>query len=239
MNEQQPTLELAEWTAAEQAAPCPDLPVYDDDDLGAFPDGKGATFRIWAPTAESVTLRLFAAGSPEDTEDPQETHELTPGSNGTWLVRCDGIGHGIYYAYLVRFPDGTVHRCADPWARAAGVNGRRSMVVDLTQTNPEGWSHDRRPRIPSNALVIWETHIGDFSNDEHSGIPKEHRGTYLAFTDENTSVDGRGEFPTCMSYLKRLGITAVQLLPFYDYGSVDESLHRDDPERDYNWAMIL
>ncbi|WP_338024737.1 type I pullulanase [Bifidobacterium miconisargentati] len=253
------SLAVADWTPAETALPCPDYPVYKDDDLGAFPDAKGTTFRVWAPTASGVTLRLFKTGSPNEetvvdnaesvvaagmetpisinpAAFPFETYELAPGADGTWIVRCDGIGHGVYYDYIVRFPDGTKHRTADPWARAAGVNGRRSMVVDLSRTDPDGWGQDRRPHIPSRDLVIWETHIGDFSNDPHSGVPFEHRGTYLAFTYDDTSVDGDGEFPTCVAYLKRLGVTAVQLMPFYDYGSIDESLARDDPRHGFNWG---
>ncbi|OZG61825.1 pullulanase [Bifidobacterium lemurum] len=236
MSEPIRALALAEWTPADPALPCPDYPVYADDDLGATPDGKGATFRVWAPTATGVTLRLFAAGSPEECVDPQECHELTPGAQGTWLVRCDGVGHGVYYDYLVRFADGSTHRTADPWARAAGVNGRRSMVVDLALTDPQGWSRDRRPCVPSHELVIWETHINDFSHDEHSGVPAEHRGTYLAFTHDDTSVDGEGRFPTCVAYLKHLGVTAVQLLPFYDYGSVDESVPLGSADRGFNWG---
>ena len=92
------------------------------------------------PRPGGVTLRLFDSGTPEDPAEPTQTRDLTPGADGTWLVRCDGIGHGTYYDYLVRFADGTVNRTADPWARAAGVNGRRSMVVDLDQTNPAGWA---------------------------------------------------------------------------------------------------
>nr|WP_239512720.1 type I pullulanase [Bifidobacterium avesanii] len=218
--------------------PCPDVPTYAGDDLGARPDAEGTAFRVWAPTAAGVTLRLFAAGSPAEAggAEPAETHELVPSEGGTWLVRCEGVGHGVYYDYVVRFPDGTVNRTADPWARAAGVNGRRSMVVDLRRTDPDGWGHDRRPCVPANELVIWETHIGDFSNDPHSGVPAEHRGRYLAFTHADTTVDGEGEFPTCVNYLHRLGVTAVQLMPFYDYGSIDESLPADDPARGFNWG---
>lgn len=143
---------VADWTPAELAMPCPDYPVYQDGDLGAFPDAKGTTFRIWAPTANGITLRLFDSGAPYDTVEPFQSREMTPGTAGTWQIHCDGIGHGTYYDYLVRFPDGTVNRTADPWARAAGVNGRRSMVVDLAQTNPDGWEQDRRPHIPA---VTW------------------------------------------------------------------------------------
>lgn len=229
-------LALTERTPAEAGRPCPDYPVYEGNDLGAIPDAQGATFRVWAPSADGVTLRLFSAGSPAEAAEPDDTHAMTRGADGTWLVRCDGVGHGTYYDYLVHFPDGTEHRTADPWARAAGVNGRRSMVVDLSRTDPEGWGDDVRPQIPTHELVIWETHIGDFSHDPHSGVPVEHRGTYLAFTHPDTSVDGNGEFPTCVAYLKHLGVTAVQLLPFYDYGSVDESAAPDSPRRTFNWG---
>lgn len=133
--------------------------------------------------------------------------------------------------YLIEFADGSVTRSADPWARAAGANGRRSMVVDLSRTDPDGWDADRRPTTPMSSDVIWETHIGDFSNAQSSGVPAEHRGKYLAFTDSGTTLNGEGTFPTCVEYLKNLGITVVQLLPFYDYGSVDETRTGG-----YNWG---
>lgn len=242
MEQQIPASAVVDWTPADQAQPCPDYPVYHGDDLGATLysnaalQADGTTFRVWSPAATAVTVRLFVAGSAAEEPNPQSMHELVAGPDGTWSARCEGVGHGVYYDYLVRFKDGSSCRTADPWARAAGVNGRRSMVVDLARTNPADWAQDTRPRIADNELVIWETHIGDFSNDEHSGVPAAHRGTYLAFTDLNTSVDSKGEFPTCVAYLKRLGITAVQLMPFYDYATVDESLARADSCKAYNWG---
>lgn len=120
---------------------------------------------------------------------------------------------------------------ADPWAHAAGVNGRRSMVVDLPRTDPEGWDADRMPEVPIAQTVVWETHVGDFSNDPAGGFPESHRGKYLAFTDLGTTLDGHPDFPTGLSYLKKLGITAVQLMPIYDFGSVDETICSR-----YNWG---
>ena len=122
-------------------------------------------------------------------------------------------------------------RVADPWAHAAGVNGRRSMVVDLPRTDPEGWDADRMPEVPIAQTVVWETHVGDFSNDPAGGFPESHRGKYLAFTDLGTTLDGHPDFPTGLSYLKKLGITAVQLMPIYDFGSVDETICSR-----YNWG---
>lgn len=236
------------------------LPVYEGDDLGAVTDADGTTFTIWAPTASSVELRLFheggtcapgvAAASDSRNADavalPYATYQLRyHAANGTWSIRVGDAPHGTYYDYRVGFSDGRVNRTADPWARAAGANGRRSMVVDLARTNPEGWERDHAPQIPANELVVWETHIGDFSNDKHSGIPAKHRGKYLAFTYDGTSVDGEGDFPTCMAYLKQLGVTVVQLMPFYDFGSVDElsGIVKDGvqegcptQEPQYNWG---
>lgn len=225
-----------ERTPAEQAAPCPDVPVYTGGDLGAVPYQQGTAFRVWAPTASGITLRLFNSGSPDECADAQQTVEMTADADGTWVANCKGVGHGTYYDYLVRFADGTENRTADPWAKAAGVNGQRSMVVDLSLTDPEGWADDHCPSIPNSELVIWETHVGDFSYDEHSGVPAEHRGTYLGFTHPDTSVDGKGEFPTCVAYLKHLGVTAVQMMPMYDYGSVDESVPLSSADHGYNWG---
>ncbi len=200
--------------------------------LGATVSDDGAQFALWAPTASHVTLRLFAHGT--DTEQGSRALGEYPmhfEQDGAWTANVPGTKHGVYYDYLIEFADGSVTRSADPWARAAGANGRRSMVVDLRRTDPEGWEHDARPMTPMSGDVIWETHIGDFSNDPNSGVPAEHRGKYLAFTDGGTTLEGEGGFPTCVAYLKALGITVVQLLPFYDYGSVDETRAGG-----YNWG---
>ena len=142
--------------------PISTLPVYDGE-LGARLTADGTAFTVWAPTAEAVTLRLFATGS-DDEPGARAIAErpMASGPRGTWHVEIPEWLAGVYYDFLVAFPDGTVNRVADPWARAAGVNGARSMVVDLAQTDPEGWDEDRGPEIPDGELVVWETHIGDF-----------------------------------------------------------------------------
>ncbi|MFC5222475.1 alpha-amylase family glycosyl hydrolase [Bifidobacterium leontopitheci] len=213
--------------------------------LGAAVADGHTTFALWAPTASAVTLRLFTHGSDSEAGDRTlRTIALSPHADGSWTADLDGNLSGVYYDYLVTFPYGTVQRTADPWARAAGVNGRRSMVIDLRSTDPDGWDDDRRPDVPPAETVVWETHIGDFSNDPHGGIPAAHRGKYLAFADRGTGVDGERSgdgrsgdgrsgngHPSGVDYLRRLGVTAVQLLPFYDYGSVDES---GGPQ--FNWG---
>lgn len=200
--------------------------------LGAVVSPSGTQFALWAPSACKVTLRLFSHGSENEFGNRMlVSYPMFREMDGSWVLNFEDNKHGVYYDYLVEFPCGTVNRTADPWANAAGVNGRRSMVVDLSRTNPDGWENDRRPNVPVANTMVWETHIGDFSNDPRGGFPAEHRGKFLAFTDTDTSLDGLGEYPTGVAYLRKLGVTAVQLLPFYDYGSVDEA---GSPQ--FNWG---
>ena len=207
-------------------------PLCLERQLGATVCNDGAQFALWAPTASHVTLRLFAHGTDaEPGSGMLGEYPMHYESDGAWLQDVPSAVHGVYYDYLIEFADGSVTRSADPWARAAGANGRRSMVVDLSRTDPDGWDADRHPTTPISSDVIWETHIGDFSSAQSSGVPAEHRGKYLAFTDSGTTLNGEGAFPTCVEYLKNLGITVVQLLPFYDYGSVDETRTGG-----YNWG---
>lgn len=207
-------------------------PLCLERQLGATVCNDGAQFALWAPTASHVTLRLFAHGTDaEPGSGMLGEYPMHYEPDGAWVQDVPSAVHGVYYDYLIEFADGSVTRSADPWARAAGANGRRSMVVDLSRTDPDGWDADRRPTTPISSDVIWETHIGDFSNAQSSGVPAEHRGKYLAFTDSGTTLNGEGAFPTCVEYLKNLGITVVQLLPFYDYGSVDETRTGG-----YNWG---
>lgn len=92
------------------------------------------------------------------------------GDAGVWAITLPGNLHGVYYIYRIYFPDGRVHEVVDPYARSAGANGVRGMVVDLAKAAPEGWEQDTRPDIPAHARSVWEVHVADFSADEHSGV---------------------------------------------------------------------
>ena len=122
---------------------------------------------------------------------------------------------------------------ADPYARAAGVNGERSMILDTARTDPPGWEHDRRPVIPAAKRSVWEINVRDFSQDPASGVRNAWRGKFLAFSQQGTTLNGDGIHPTCLNYLKRLGVSYVQLMPIFDFGSVDESRPLT---RQYNWG---
>lgn len=200
--------------------------IYDGKDLGAVRKKDSVSFRLWSPLAEAVTLRLYR----NDTSEAYAAFSMRKGEKGVWEFILKEVEHEIYYDYELTFHGKTVIS-ADPWAKAAGCNGVRSMAVDLALTDPQGWSSDVRP-VHDRDQVIYEIHVKDFSFDEASGVPAEYRGKYKAFTLEGTTLNGAGEKPTCVSYLKELGVTHVQLLPVYDYGSVDEAGADDQ----FNWG---
>ncbi len=208
------------------------FPLCLERPLGAVVAQSGTQFALWAPSARKVTLRLFSRGSMGESGDALiGQYVMRPEPDGSWTYDFADNKHGVYYDFLIERRCGSVDRVADPWARGAGVNGRRSMVVDFSRTDPDGWDRDHTPDVPLAQTVVWETHVGDFSNDPTGGFPESHRGKYLAFTDAGTSLDGHPGFPTGLAYLKKLGVTAVQLMPIYDFGSVDE----ETCDR-YNWG---
>ena len=197
---------------------------YDGTDLGAVISGDTTTFKVWAPTASKVVLNLFTAGNDVDA---YKTVEMVKGDKGVWS-HTEECGHGTYYTYTVTTSVGT-QEAVDPYAKAAGVNGNRGMVVDLSLTDPEGWDADQTIRsIDSYSdAIIWEIHVRDFSNTIKAS---EYQGKYLAFT-ETGLVNEYGQ-SVGVDYLKELGITHVHLLPVYDYATVDES----NPDAEFNWG---
>ena len=197
--------------------------------LGAVYSPSGTHLRLWAPTAQSVRVDLYRKG---DGGACIGSLPLSPWGQGVWGVYLPGDQHGKYYNFNVTTEWGSV-TTADPYARAAGVNGARSMIVDLARTDPPGWEQDKRPVIPASKRSVWEVSVRDFSQDPASGVRNAWRGKFLAFTQQGTTLNGDGVHPTCLNYLKRLGVRYVQLMPIFDFGSVDESRPLT---RQYNWG---
>ena len=189
----------------------------------------GTCLRLWAPTAEAVTVTLYHKG---DGGAVLGTKPLVRGAHGVWSIWLPGEQHGRYYTFAVTV-NGITRETGDPYARAAGVNGVRSMIVDLARTAPSGWERDVRPAIPPAQRAVWEVSVRDFSQDAASGVRPAWRGKYMAFTQQGTTLRGDGIHPTCLNYLKRLGVKYVQLMPIFDFGSVDEA---KPLLRQYNWG---
>ncbi len=203
--------------------------TYSGDDLGYVYSKDKTSFRVWAPTAEEMYLNRYESGS-SGRSDLIEKLEMKADVNGTWTAEVPGDLNGTYYTYTAVI-DGRNFESCDPYARSTGINGKRAMVLDLDATDPAGWDSDSNPNagIGVNDAVIYELHIRDFSVDENSGI--ENKGKYIAFTEKGTKTPGGNS--TGIDYLSQLGITHVHLLPFYDFGSVDESKNLDGQ---FNWG---
>ena len=197
--------------------------------LGAEYSPAGTRLRLWAPTAQQVSVNLYRRG---DGGVCIGSLPLEKREQGLWSIYLPGDQHGHYYTFTLH-ANGTSWEAADPYAKAAGVNGRRSMIADLSRIDPPGWAQDRRPDIPASHRSVWEVSVRDFSQDPASGVRPAWRGKYLAFTQQGTTLHSDGIHPTCLNYLKRLGAGYVQLMPIFDFGSVDESRSLT---RQYNWG---
>ena len=180
---------------------------------------KATTFHITtSPDVKKVNVLLSDTDS--DTTTEQLTKQMKRVGAGKWELTVKSDLKGKYYLF-------SVYNSAQPdntpgiFAKAVGVNGKRGAIVDLRDTDPEGWADDVRPALSNPCdLIIYEMHHRDFSVDLSSGL--NHKGKYLALTE-----------PKAIEHLQRLGVNAVHILPSFDYASVDES-KPDVPQ--YNWG---
>lgn len=197
--------------------------TYDKDDLGAVINEDKTTFKVWAPTASKVVLNLFTQGHDVPSYKDVPMHYT---QKGVW-EHTECCGHGTYYTYTVTTDAGT-QTAADPYAKSAGVNGDRSMVIDLSKTNPEGWENDSFKGTKTyTEAVIWEVHVRDFSNKIEES---KYKGKFLAFTEKD--LKNSAGVSVGIDYLVNLGITHVHLLPVFDYATVDET----NSEGQFNWG---
>lgn len=218
------SLAMAQEAVAQEAATRlarkPKTPVVDRpvslfrfaDEVNYSP--KQTTFKLFAPKdAESVTLSIYAEGQ---GGKPLQEMTMSYSSAGYYTATLDGDWKGKFYTF-----DMGRGECPGVFAKAVGVNGQRGAIVDLDETNPEGWDTDRiTEKVKMTDLVIYEMHHRDFSIDPSSGL--KYKGKFLALTEQKA-----------IDHLKRLGVNAVHILPSYDYASVDET-KLDTPQ--YNWG---
>ncbi|HEX3021990.1 MAG TPA: type I pullulanase [Lachnospiraceae bacterium] len=199
---------------------------YDGEDLGCTYTKQSTHFRLWAPTASKVVLKLYEQGLGDNLI---KDVLMKASVSGTWEALVEGDLSFVYYTYEVTVNNIT-NETMDPYAKAAGANGIRAMVLDLNTTNPKDWADDRKPAFECETdAVIYELHIRDLSMDKNSGI--KNAGKYLGLAEEGTiSNDG---LPTGLDHMKELGITHVHLLPVFDYHTVDET-KLDVPQ--FNWG---
>lgn len=201
--------------------------TYGGNDLGAVYMPERTVFCVWAPEAQEVKLLIYPAGN--DTP-VIERCAMEPDEGGVWRCVREGDCAGLYYTYLVTDGRGRQQEAVDPYARAVGVNGGRAMVVDLSGTDPAGFAKDdyRNPRSITDA-VIYEGSIRDLTIDSSSGVA--NGGKYLGLAEAGTK-NSYGE-ATGLDYICGLGVTHVQILPSFDFETVDE---RRPLGQGYNWG---
>lgn len=197
-----------------------------DGELGALYEKEGTLLRVWTPTAKFVEVWIYADDS---FKGPSTKIEMVQKPKGIFEAYLPGDQHGTIYVYKILFLNNRESISVDPYARATTVNGMKSVIADLNRTNPDGWG-ERLPAfgLPEEA-IIYELHIRDFSISETSGIV--NKGKFLGLTEKNTqNASGR---KTGLDYLIDLGITHIQILPMFDYATVDEA-NLTEPQ--YNWG---
>ncbi|HHZ06642.1 MAG TPA: type I pullulanase [Clostridiales bacterium] len=209
--------------------------TYNGSDLGATYSKASTTFKVWAPSASKVVLNLYKTGSDSEAGAGKisSVDMSKDNSNGVWSLKVNGDQNKIYYTYSITV-NGTTNETQDVYSTATGVNGTRSMVVDLDTTDPSGWSSDSHMLVDKQTdATIWEVQVRDFSISSSSGVSANNKGKYLAFTESGTKVNGSDDVSTCVDYLVEQGVNYVHLNPVYDFGSIDET-NLSTPQ--YNWG---
>lgn len=196
-----------------------------EGELGALYTSEKTQFIIHAPEADEVRLNLYEKYTDSEAS---KAIVMTPGDRGIFSSTVEGDCKNRAYTYTIVRDNKSV-TAADMYSKAVTVNGEKSVVIDLKDTNPQGFDIDTYYKHRPDNAIIYELHVKDFSYDKNSGVREEYRGRYLAFTEENTTFEGKN---TCISYLKELGITHVHLLPVFDFASIDET----GDNSQFNWG---
>ncbi|MBQ7064013.1 MAG: type I pullulanase [Firmicutes bacterium] len=217
--------------------------AYTGDDLGVTFDNEekpgATTFKVWAPTSSKMVLQIYQTGDYETDKEPAAVYEMQRGEKGVYSYTVNEDLDGKYYTYVVTNSKGT-NEVVDPYAKSAGINGRRGMIVNFTRLDRSlnGWMEDTRPFDGNNVdAIIYEAHVRDMTISETSGLPESIRGKFLGLAQGGKYTKDGVTVTTSLDHIKELGVTHVQLQPFYDYSSVDESKTTGSLSKDnYNWG---
>lgn len=184
------------------------------------------TFTFWSSIAEKMEVRLY------NTYDAAEFEVITlqEKNDDYWTATVKGDQLGKFYTVCSYQNGEWGQESPGIFAKAVSVNGQKAAIIDMQATNPEGWENDQRPVMTDPTdVVVYETHMRDFTIDATSGIA--NKGKFIAFTEQGTqTAEG---LASGIDHLKELGITHIQILPMYDYGSIDETTL--DLNK-YNWG---
>jgi len=218
--------------------------------LGVSKEDEFTIFRLWAPLSQSVTLNLYQQGHPNYNDlgelhselIPFHTESLYKIESGVWEVKLTGNYDFNYYTYSVN-NNGISNEVVDPYAYSTGANGQRGMIVNFDIVNPAGWVYNDRPDTIKNLTdyIVYELQVRDLTTHSSWHGTESYRGTFMGFTESGTTYTGDGvTVTTGLDHLEELGITAVQLLPIFDFGYVDEVQEWSNPNypNSFNWGYM-
>ena len=198
-----------------------DRKYYYDGELGAIYSKEKTVFRVWSPYAESISLNIYR----DCISDEVYLSAPMKNTGKIWETEISENLDGFYYTYTVKI-NGFERETIDIYAKSAGVNGKRGMILNLENTNPQGWENSRPVSKNYKNAVIYELHIRDFSSDISENF--KNRGKFSAFCEKNIK-NSYGD-TIGLDYIKSLGITHIHLLPVMDFASVDEN------KPSFNWG---
>ncbi|BCR36445.1 type I pullulanase [Mariniplasma anaerobium] len=232
-----------------------DTPAFEelftyDGTLGVSFEDEFTVFRLWAPLSQSVSLNLYNQGHPNydnngdlnDELTPYQTTQMSKIENGAWEIKLTGDYDFKYYTFLVN-NNGVTSEVTDPYAYSTGANGQRGMIVNFDQTNPDGWTYDSRPDTIQNLTdyIVYELHVRDLTTHESWNGTESYRGKFMGLTETGTTYSEDGvSVTTGLDHLAELGVNAVQLLPIFDFGYVDEVEVANNPNYQnlFNWGYM-
>ena len=203
-----------------------------DGELGAIYSEGSTTFKVWSPVSSSIELRIYDNGTPKAVDavkgsDTYQAVAMTKGEKGVFTATANGDLEGKYYTYFVKnsaHPKGV--EVVDPYAKSAGVNGKRGMIVDFSKTNPEGWNEVSTLQIDRKELTVYETHVADVTSSSTWGGTAANSKKFLGLCEENTKYQG---VATGFDHIKELGVNAVQFVPIFDQ-------ENDEVNTSFNWG---
>lgn len=198
---------------------------YDGDDLGAVYSHENTTFKVWSPASTEIKVRLYENGSPTSGESYQE-FPMVKGEKGVFSYTYIGDIQGKYYTYIVTNSSFRAREIVDPYAKSAGLNGVRGMVVDFSKTNPEGWNEIEPHQTDRKNLVVYETHVADVTSSKTWLGTEANRKKFRGMYEEGTTYQG---VTTGFDHIKEMGVNAVQLIPIFDQAN-------DEADMTFNWG---
>ena len=209
--------------------------AYDGNDLGATLTADSTTFKVWSPLSNKISVRIYNNGTPTSVDnnignDEYVEYEMTADEKGVFSYVVDQNLEGKYYTYVVTNSEYSEREVVDPYAKSAGVNGLRGMVVDFSKTNPMGWDSVIPHPYDRKQLTVYETHVADVTSSVTWTGNEQNRKLFGGMYESGTTYTQDGvTVTTGFDHIKELGVNAVQLIPIYDQAN-------DEVNMTFNWG---